>query len=154
MHLPNLSAPGGLIEDQPSGGHCGSEDSLRATLDRSLLQGGQGETLESLVAPFTRGSVSPSRRGPGLTPGASSYTLKRLSLSLSLSIRSLLRRRRPEGGWVCEPRGSPVGRRLQRVLHLHLGRAKVHRPRVPARREDRRADESGERRLERDEGRG
>ena len=42
--------------------------------------GGQGE---SLVPPDTRGSVSASR-GAGRTLGASSYTQKRLSLSLSL----------------------------------------------------------------------
>ena len=45
--------------------------------EASLSHGGQGE---SLVPPYTRGSVSLSR-GPWLKPGASLYTRKRLSLT-------------------------------------------------------------------------
>ena len=50
---------------------------LRIHAEASLSHGGQGE---SLVPPYTRGSVSLSR-GQRRKPGASSYTRKRLSLT-------------------------------------------------------------------------
>jgi len=51
-----------------------------------MTYGGQGE---SLVPPYTRGSVSFSR-GPGRNPGASLYTWKCLSLPASYDVARII----------------------------------------------------------------